>query len=242
SPIPKADIDASRALFSTTQPYTAAPVYGKIPASSPSYMPGEFLDYVQLAQIPCLVKNREIRVSSTERTKPIFGMPLRPVNDETTNTMLGSVTRMFTQWRGSLVIRCVFVGNQMQNCRLVLAWTSQGFNAPMPTTMAEAMQGHYVIYDTGVDSSVDLVVPYVAPYDFTPVRTPYTKTDFPMLPNSDPVLVDTPYWSKGYVTIWQYTNLASPPNSPALADFLLFVFAGEDYVLKGPSNISSGFQ
>nr|ATL75300.1 polyprotein [teschovirus A2] len=241
-PIPKIDIDASKALFSSTQPYPAPPVYGKIPASSPAFMPGEFFDYVQLAQIPSLVKDREIRVTSSDRTDPIFHMPLRPTDTQTLNTMLGSVTRMFTQWRGSIVIRCVFVGNQMQNCRILLAWTPQGFRATHPTKMEDAMQGHYVIYDTGIDSSVDLVIPYVAPYDFTPVRTPYTRTELPPTGDANRVLVDTPYWSRGYITIWQYTNLASPPNSPSQADFLLFVFAGEDYVLKGPSNMVASYQ
>ncbi|BBE37019.1 polyprotein [Porcine teschovirus 16] len=243
SPIPKVDLDASKALFSTTQPYMGAPVYGKIPSSSPQFMPGEFVDYAQLAQIPCLVKDREIRVSNNDRDDPIFTMPLRPVNTETMNTMLGSVTRMFTQWRGSIVIRCIFVGNQMQQCRLLIAWTPQGFNkTEAPQTIAEAMQGHYVIYDTGVDSSVDLVIPFVSPYDFSPVRTPFERSVLPVNSGDQTVVVDTPYWSKGYVTVWQYTNLASPPGSPSQADFLLFAFAGSDYVLKGPSNMTAGYQ
>ncbi len=245
-PVPKIDIDSAEGLFLSTQYHQAAPAYGHIVTGSTLYMPAPIKDYVQLARIPCLVKDREVRVTSSDQTMPLFGMPLRPVNAETVNTMLGSVSRMFTQWRGSIVIRAVFVGNQMQQCRLLLAWTPQGFGQTRaPTSMAEAMQGVYVIYDTGIDSSVDLVIPYVAPYDFCPVRTPRTRTTYPGKTgtgNPGNVNINSPYWSRGYVTVWQYTNLASPPNSPQNADFLLFVFAGEDYVLKGPSNVTASYQ
>nr|WIW43213.1 MAG: polyprotein [Eidolon dupreanum teschovirus] len=224
---------AAQQEWTNTQPETAKPVYPDIFAPASEYLPAEFSDYTQLSRIPCLVKARTITVTQTKGTTAIYQCPIRPLSNEIRPTLLGSTSALFCQWRGSIVFRVVFTGNQMQNVRVVLCYTPPDYNNAAPATMAQAMLGHYVIYDTGIDSAAVLDIPYISMADFTPV----------WCPDRDGLAkLSSCVWTHGWFTIWQYTDLAVPPGSPTTADFLVFAYAGQDFSLKGPASYIASIQ
>lgn len=232
SPAPPVQNTSAQQMWTNTQPETGKPVYPFIYAPSTTYLPGEVTDYMQLARVPCLTKSRCVTVLQTKPSTAIFSCPIKPLCEQLRPTALGSTTALFTQWRGSITFRVVYTGNQMQNVRVVLCYTPPDWKNEMPTTMEEAMMGHYVIYDTGIDSAAILNVPYISMADFTPVAQ--EKRDMPN--------VESPLFQHGWFTIWQYTDLAVPPGAPATADFLVFAYAGQDYSVKGPGTLILGVQ
>nr|WIW43220.1 MAG: polyprotein [Rousettus madagascariensis teschovirus] len=231
-PAPPVQITASQQMWTNTQPEVGKPVYPHIYAPATDYLPGSVTDYMQIARVPCLTKQRRVTVLQTKPSAAIFKCPIKPLCDQLRPTALGTTTALFTQWRGSITFRVVFTGNQMQNVRVVMCYTPPDWKNEEPTTMEEAMMGHYVVFDTGIDSAAILNVPYISMADFTPVAQ-----DTRDLNN-----VESPLFQHGWFTIWQYTDLAVPPGAPPTAEFLVFAYAGQDYSVKGPGTLSLGVQ
>nr|UZQ18725.1 polyprotein [Hunnivirus sp.] len=209
--LPKFKNESASFSFSSTQPHSAEPDYGAMIRSSPAYLPAKITDLLQISQIPTLTAVRAVSFQQTIPTSALMTLNVSLSATDLLNTSLETVSRGFAQYRGSILIRMLFTGNQMQNVRFVAAYTPPG--ADPPTTLEEAMDGIYTIYDTGLNASADFIIPFISTTDFR-----FCNTDS---------LSDT--GSAGYFTIWQLTNLAVPPGSPATAELLVFAATGADF-------------
>lgn len=216
--LPKNKNDSSSYSFASTQPHYSQPDYGAMIRSSPRFLPAQITDLRQVSQIPTLTAARAISFQQVIPTSPLLTLNVSLSATDLVNTALETVSRGFAQYRGSILVRMLFTGNQMQNVRYVAAYTPPG--ADPPATLEEAMDGIYTIYDTGLNAASNFVIPFVSTTDYR-----FCNTD---------VLYDT--GSGGYFTIWQLTNLAVPPGSPATAELLVFAATGEDFEFRCPTS------
>nr|UYI58722.1 polyprotein [Hunnivirus A] len=203
--------------FATTQAHYAEPVYGAMTRSSPAFLPCEITDLLQIARIPTLTNQRVVTFQQQVPTAALMSMNVSLSATDLVNTALETVSRGFGQYRGSICVTMMFVGNQMQNVRFVGAYTPPG--ADPPTTVQEAMNGIYTIYDTGLNSTATFVIPFISVSDY---RVCNTVAEYDVSVG-------------GYFTIWQLTNLAVPPGSPTTAALLVFAAAGEDFEFRCPT-------
>lgn len=215
--LPKNRNDSSAYAFASTQPHYAQPDYGAVTRSSPRFNPAEITDLLQISMIPTLTHTRAASFQQVIPTSALVTINVALSATDLLNTSLETVSRGFAQYRGSIMIRMMFVGNQMQNVRFVASYTPPG--ADPPATLEEAMDGIYTIYDTGLNSTADFVIPYISPTDYR-----YANSTG----NYDTGVA-------GYFTIWQLTNLAVPPGSPATAELLVFASSGADFEWRLPT-------
>nr|UMO75538.1 MAG: polyprotein [Coypu hunnivirus] len=211
---PKAQLNSATALFASTQAHYSEPVYGMMYRSSPHFLPGKFEDLLAVAQTPTLVRQRSVTFNQAVPTTPLIMVDVSLSHTDLSNTSLETVSRGFAQYRGSIDVTLLFTGNQMQSVRFLCAYTPPG--AGQPTTLTEAMQGTYTIYDTGLNASHTFTIPYISTMDFRMCNANF----------------EGPQNSGGYFSIWQYTALAVPPQSPATANLLVFVAAGADFQFR----------
>nr|ATY47707.1 polyprotein [Picornavirales sp.] len=209
--LPKNRNESAAYAFCSTQPHTSEPDYGAMHRSSPAFLPAEIKDFLQISQIPTLTAIRAVSFQQTIPNTALMSMNVSLTATDLLNTSLETVSRGFAQYRGSILIRMLYTGNQMQNVRFVAAYTPPG--ADPPASLEEAMDGIYTIYDTGLNSGNDFVIPYIA------------TTDYRYCNATEGLEVG----SGGYFTIWQLTNLAVPPGSPATAELLIFAATGKDF-------------
>nr|WDS17255.1 polyprotein [hunnivirus A1] len=209
--LPKVKNESSSYSFCSTQPHTVEPDYGAMVRSSPAFLPAQITDLLQISSIPTLTNKRVVTFQQVAPDTPLLTLNVSLSATDLVNTAIETVSRGFAQYRGSILIRMLFTGNQMQNVRYVAAYTPPG--ADPPDNLSEAMDGIYTIYDTGLNSSSDFVIPYISTTDFR-----YCNSD-----QQYDVAV------AGYFTVWQLTNLAVPPGSPPNADLLIFAATGADF-------------
>nr|WKY18082.1 polyprotein [Bovine hunnivirus] len=215
--LPKIKNESSAYAFCSTQPHSSEPDYGAMVRSSPHFLPARIDDLLQVSSIPTLTYKRAVEFLQIAPSIPLMTLNVSLSATDLVNTALETVSRGFAQYRGSILIRMVFVGNQMQNVRYVAAYTPPG--ADPPDSLEEAMDGVYTIYDTGLNSSADFVIPFISTTDFR-----YCNAD---------QVYDAAV--AGYFTIWQLTNLAVPPESPPTAELLVFAATGADFEWRCPT-------
>nr|YP_006846319.1 VP3 [hunnivirus A1] len=209
--LPKNRNESSAFAFCSTQPHSAEPDYGAMHRSSPSFLPAEITDFLQISQIPTLTSIRAVSFQQAVPKQALLTMNVSLTANDLLNTSLETVSRGFAQYRGSILIRMLYTGNQMQNVRYVAAYTPPG--ALPPADRRQTMVGIYTIYDTGLNSGSDFVIPFIS------------TTDYRYCNAVDGLEVG----SGGYFTIWQLTTLAVPPGSPTTAELLIFAASGKDF-------------
>lgn len=222
--LPKVRNESASYTFCSTQPNSTEPDYGAITRSSPRFLPAQVTDLLQISSIPTLVSERAVLFTQTAADKPLMTMNVSLTATDLLNTSLESVSRGFAQYRGSICMKMIFTGNQMQNTRYVAAYTPPG--ADPPVNRQQAMEGLYTIFDTGLNSASKFVIPFISTTDYR-----YCNA-----------VSGIEVGSAGYFTIWQLTNLAVPPGSPATAELLVFASSGEDFEWRAVSSPYLAFQ
>nr|WPV63283.1 MAG: polyprotein [Cardiovirus A] len=206
----------------STLPDTTIPIYGKTPVAPSNYMVGEYTDFLEVAQIPTFVGNKQPRVpyleakNTASRETPLATYQATLACPCLANSFLAALSRNFAQYRGSLAFTFVFTGTAMHKGKFLIAYTPPG--AGIPQTREQAMQATYAIWDLGLNSTYTFTVPYISPTHFRMVGV-----DLANITNVD-----------GWVTIWQLTPLTNPANCPTTAKILTLVSAGKDFTLKMP--------
>nr|WDW25843.1 MAG: polyprotein [Canine picornavirus] len=209
--------------FTSTLPDFTTPIYGLVQNRSTDYLPGEFTDLVSLAKVPCFMS-----LTSDDAVVPYFevgnSIPTTPNLTFNvvmscrclTNTMVGTMSRNFAQYRGSLNYNFVFTGTAMMKLKVLIAYTPPG--AGVPESLEQAMQGTYAIWDIGLNSTWVFTVPFISVSDWR-----FTLQSSANALNAD-----------GWVTVWQLTPLTFPPGNPTTAKILVMASAGEDFSFRNP--------
>lgn len=209
--------------FTTTLPDYTTPFYGLVKNRPTDYLPGEFTDLVQVARIPCflsIVNGSErypfFSVGNTVEETPVFSTSVVLSATSLINTMVGNMGNFFAQYRGSLNFNFLFTGTAMMKLKLLIAYTPPG--AGRPTTLDQAMQGTYCIWDIGLNSSWVFTVPFISVSDWR-----FTQQGSANTLNAD-----------GWLTVWQLTPLTFPPGNPPNAYIVVYGAAGADFSFRNP--------
>ncbi|AHN95561.1 polyprotein [Mosavirus A2] len=219
-------IRENQSMFATTIPDETTPVYGLGFNPTSDFVPGEVHNYLEWARTPCLismVEDGSIRgyftANNTRSDTPLLQMDVTIASDHVRYTPLGQLGYRYTQYRGSINVMLCFTGAAMVKGKFLLAYTPPG--ADRPNTIAEAMQATYAIWDLGLQSSYDFTIPFISVSDFRLCFSGTTST----------LSVD------GWFTVFQYTALTYPANTPQRSDVLVFVSAGQDFCYRNITEV-----
>ncbi|AFB78146.1 polyprotein [Canine picornavirus] len=138
------------------------------------------------------------------------------------STYLARCTRFFSNYRGSVKLTLTFCGSAMATGKFLLAYTPPGGNAP--TTRKEAMLATHIIWDVGLQSSVDFVVPWISQTAYRFAHTPGNVLSY-----------------RGYITMFYQTQVVVPPGAPSTCQITCMAAAAKDFVLRCPTD-SAYFQ
>nr|QZE12016.1 MAG: polyprotein [Ailurivirus D] len=223
SPIP-VTVRENAQMFTSTGPDTNVPIYGNTVNPSRDKT-GKIDDILQVCRLPT-----PVNLSTTNSFRPYFtysdavistDQPLMQLDlslpgRHLVRTGLSQLSRLFTQFRGSLNIHFMFTGSAMCRGKLMLVYTPPG--AGPPRTPEQAALGTYVTWDLGLQSTYEFTIPFISGTDYKVISTP----------NSSTLQLD------GFVSVFALTSLTYPPNTPTSGDVMVFISAGEDFSLKNP--------
>ncbi len=214
--------------FTTTIPDRATPAYPLASVPTVIIMVGRFHNYLEIAKIPCFITNTVGSVAAPYFTatnaRPDEALLVMDVTLSSSHflcTALGCMRLIYAQYRGSLNIDFMFTGAAMVRGKFLIAYTPPG--ATQPATMEEAMQATFSIWDLGLQSSFQFVVPFISVSDFRYTNSAGTST----------LSVD------GWLTVWQYTALTYPANTPQRSDIVVMVSAGADFCFRNPCDLAA---
>ncbi len=223
SPIP-VTVRENAQMFTSTGPDTNVPIYGNTVNPSRDKT-GKIDDILQVCRLPT-----PVNLSTTTSFQPYFtysdavvsaDQPLMQLDlslpgRHLVRTGLSQLSRLFTQFRGSLNIHFMFTGSAMCRGKLMLVYTPPG--AGPPRTPEQAALCTYVTWDLGLQSTYEFTIPFISGTDYKVISTP----------NSSTLQLD------GFVSVFALTSLTYPPNTPTSGDVMVFISAGEDFSLKNP--------
>ncbi|AEM05833.1 polyprotein [mosavirus A1] len=214
-------IRENQAMYASTIPDETTPVYGLGFNPNTDFVPGEVHNFLEWTRTPCLMSNvvdDTIRgyftASNTRSDEPLLQMDVTLASDHMRYTALGQMSFRYAQYRGSINVMLTFTGAAMVKGKFLLAYTPPG--AERPSTIEEAMQATYAIWDLGLQSSYDFTIPFISVSDFRLTASGIPST----------ISVD------GWFTVFQYTALTYPANTPQRSDVLVFISSGQDMCFR----------
>ncbi|QFX66142.1 polyprotein [Macaca fascicularis picornavirus] len=202
------------------------PAYGPGISPNKSFVPGEVTNLLQVTSIPSFV-NCNVRsnilsytpffsVSNQISMTPYLVVDITLSSENLSGTLLGSVSKAYCQYRGSLDFFFLFTGTQMMKGRFLISYMPP--TVAKPSTVEEAMLGTYTIWDIGLDSTLHFKVPFISCTDFR-----YTKVSEESVTNLD-----------GWLTVWAVTTLTYPAGSPNHANIVVLAASGSDFCFRNP--------
>nr|UZQ18721.1 polyprotein [Mosavirus sp.] len=217
----------NQAMFASTVPDTTIPVYGLGFAPNTDFVPGEVSNFLEWARTPCLMSipngsngwKGYITASNTRSDTPLLDVEVTLASDHLRWTPIGQLGQRYSQYRGSINVMCLFTGAAMVKGKFLICYTPPGAGAP--NSIEEAMLATYAIWDLGLQSSYNFVIPFISASDF---RITYSN-------------VDTITSMDGHFTIFQYTALTYPANTPQNSDVLVFFSAGDDFCFRNMTDV-----
>nr|UKG18745.1 polyprotein [Marmot mosavirus] len=214
--------------FTTTIPDRSTPAYPLGFCPNRDFMVGRFHNYLEIAQIPTFMTHTisgavvpYFTANNTRPEDPLLVMDVTLSSTHLTCTVLGCMRLFYAQYRGSLNVDFMFTGAAMVCGKFLISYTPPG--AEVPATMEEAMQATFSIWDLGLQSSFQFVVPFISVSDFRYTNSAGTST----------LSVD------GWLTVWQYTALTYPANTPERSDIVVMVSAGADFCFRNPCDLAA---
>ncbi|QEQ92497.1 polyprotein [marsupivirus A1] len=226
-PIPVSQRESSGAFMSTV-PDTSVPVYGRVVNFRP-VAPMRFTDYLQLATIPTFVQTAGrfdgsnfkpyLQIGANTSAGVLMGQfSLSLTSDALGYSFLGAFSRCFSQYRGSIKFQFCYTGNAATNGKIMVAYTPPSYIPP--GKMEVAQQGIFEIWDIGLNSTFDFMVPYISTTNWR-----YCQARVPQFGN----------WP-GYLSLFAYSNFTNPPAGAISTCLLISVCAGPDFSFRFPTD------
>nr|AHX26969.1 polyprotein [Cosavirus A] len=212
--------------FNTTVPLRTEPCYGMTVTPPVDYMPPPVEDLMSLAQVPCFLSvafsDNSIKgfpyfaVSNTEQGRKLFSSGVVLSDPHYQHTLLSNLARFFCNYRGSIQFDFVAATTALTRGKLLIAYSPPGANEP--ASIDQAMMGTYAIWDLGLQSTFNFVVPFISATDFR-----YNQVAIASALNSD-----------GWLTVWMLNPLTYPPNTPPTQQIVMMLSAGKDFSFRLP--------
>ncbi|APA29022.1 polyprotein [Picornaviridae sp. rodent/Ee/PicoV/NX2015] len=216
--------------FVTTEAASAPPLLPHFDSTNEIDIPGEVRNLMEVAKIPTFMNMRMNSRSGFEITtaktpgEELYDVALQFDNltsgsvSPLMNCYLGQLSRFFSHWSGSIRISFMFTGAAMTTGKILICYTPPG--GGKPGSRREGMLGTHIIWDFGLQSTVDMVIPWVS-------ATQYRICD---QPSPDSYLFSAP----GRLTIFMQTRMIVPPDTPTTAYIVGFISACDDFAMRLP--------
>lgn len=229
SPIPTRPFH-HRGQFSTTVPDCTEPCYGMTVAPPKEYMPPPIDDLVSLAKVPsfCTITQNKpyFQISNSKVEGPLFQSNVVLTDLHYAHTLVAGLGRYFCNYRGSLQFTLISSTTALTRGKLLLAYTPPG--AGRPTTIKQAMMSTFAIWDLGLQSTFEFIVPFISTVDH---RVNVVSV-------SSAVNVD------GWFSIFLMNPLTYPPNTPPTQNIVVMLSGGSDFSyrlpISPPFNLQNG--
>ena len=201
------------------------PLVGYAPAAPPrDYLPGRVRNWLEYAARHSWERNLTW-TSADEVGDQLVSYPIQPETLANTQTNAAFVLTLFSQWRGSLQISLIFTGPAQCYGRLLLAYTPPSANPP--TTIDEANNGTYDVWDVNGDSTYTFTIPFCSQAYW---KTVDIGTSSGLVSNN------------GYFTVFVMNPLVTPGPSPPSATVAAFLHVADDFDVRLPQCPALGFQ
>lgn len=185
--------------FMTTEDEQSANILPNFHPTKMIHIPGEIKTIMDIARVDSFmpINNIEKHIQSvnvynvqvvSKTTEKILAIPLDMSNTLFSTTLLGEVLNYFSNWSGSIKLSFMCVCDSFSTGKFLVAYTPPG--AGLPTTRKEAMLGVHIIWDLGLQSTCNMVVPWISAHN-------YRRTE------SDS------FTEGGYVSLWYQTAFVS---------------------------------
>nr|AXF38654.1 MAG: polyprotein [Avocet picornavirus B] len=220
--VPVREIPGS-SQFMTTLPLDGNPAYFNWTETPEFPLAGEFENLLAVARIPTFVRVDDqfgFEVANKLGTEEVWHMDLSLLSRGVASSYLGRFVRLFAHYKGSLVVNFTYTGSKFSTGKLLVAYTPPG--GAKPNSREEAMKGTHVIWDFGLQSTLQFVVPYISASIMRFANQTGNMLSY-----------------DGYLQVFYQTSVVFPPNSPTTADVLVSVAAGEDFTVRGPMDTAS---
>ncbi|AFJ04540.1 polyprotein [cosavirus A19] len=213
--------------FNTTVPLITEPCYGMTLTPPTDYMPKPIEDLADLVRVPsfCTVPFRNtfrhksfpyFAVSNGDPGTNVFMASVVLSDPHYQHTLLSNMAQYFCNYRGSLQFDFVAATTAMTRGKLLISYTPPGAN--QPESIDQAMMGTYSIWDLGLQSTFNFVVPFISACDF----------------RYNTVSVSSALNSNGWISIWLMTPLTYPPNTPPTQQIVMMLSGGSDFTYRLP--------
>lgn len=214
--------------FNTTIPLRTEPCYGMTLTPPTEFMPKPVDDLIDLVRIPsfCTVAFSDtagdtkgfpyFSVSNGTQGTKLFIAGVVLSDPHYQHTLLSNLSQFFCNYRGSIQFDFVAAITAMTRGKILISYTPPG--AGEPSSIDQAMMGTYSIWDLGLQSTFNFVVPFISASDFR-----YNSVATSSALNSD-----------GWLSIWLLNPLTYPPNTPPTQQIVMMLSGGSDFTYRLP--------
>jgi hypothetical protein len=145
-------------------------------------------------------------------------------------TPMGHVSRLFANWRGSLVIRIKLIASPYHQGRLRISYDPRGDIYAVQDTENVVVTK---IIDLSITDEAEFIIPYMQPQSWQEVDQSFnTHYELDTSPTYDSTI------SNGRFEV-QVLNPLTGPDTTSTVDLLMFVRAGDDFELANPGAMPS---
>nr|AIF74258.1 polyprotein [Bat picornavirus] len=221
--VPTFDVPGSGQFMTTIRNagFPTLPDFEETPAH---HIPGEVNNLLEVMQIDTFCKPSDdanyltIDVSApTDLGSRIASWDMSLNANLLSTTYLARATRWFSNYHGSLNLTLMFCGSAMATGKLLIAYTPPGGAAP--TTRRDAMLATHTVWDIGLQSSINFVIPWVSQ---TVYRFGHTEGNVLSY--------------RGYITVFYQTHIVVPPGAQNTCQIVVLASAAQDFVCRLPTD------
>jgi len=147
-------------------------------------------------------------------------------------TPAGWISRMFRQWRGSMVYKFVFVKSKYHTGRVAITWDPERL---LDATVDTETTCFTRIVDLQYENEVEIVIPYKAKLPWLTCQYGTTPT---WSPSNVPALAYFANSFNGTIRMTVLNKLTGPATSPEI-DVLCYAYAGDDIMFSVPTSLDN---
>lgn len=149
-------------------------------------------------------------------------------------TPMAWVSNLFNHWRGDIIFRFRFVASPFHKGRVKISYDPQGYAGANILNTADTSAAVYTqIVDLGVDSDVEVRVPYQQALAWLRVNTSFNTTNVPFSVSASPTFAMVDANDNGTISMRVVTTLTSPVATSTVP-IMVFVRAAENLEFANP--------
>lgn len=156
-------------------------------------------------------------------------------------TPMAWVSNLFNQWRGDVIFRFRFVASPFHKGRVKISYDPQGYAGANILNTADTSAAVFTqIIDLGVDSDVEIRVPYQQALGWLRVNTSFNTTNIPFSISASPTFAAVDANDNGTIAMRVVTTLTAPVATSTIP-IMVFVRAADNLEFANPLAPGSSF-